>query len=166
MRSRLSTLLPMTFVLAFAVQAQPPGRGQQKGERPDPGARMETFITRMLQLDATQQNQLHTYLEESRVASQSLRDQVPDLRKSLMAAIKANDSAQIDSLTTQIGNLDQQLSAIRAKAAAKIYAILTEAQKAELGPGLGMLLNGGFGPMGRGPRGPGGPPRAPATPPQ
>ena len=166
MKSRLTTLLLMTFVLAFAVRAQPPGGGPQKGQRPDPGARMETFITRMLQLDATQQNQLHTYLEESRVASQSLRDQVPDLRKSLMAAIKANDSAQIDSLTTQIANLEQQLSAIRAKAAAKIYAILTEAQKAELGPGLGMLLNGGFGPMGRGPRGPGGPPRAPATPPQ
>ena len=152
----------MSLMFVAAVHAQPPGRGQ----RPDPGARLETFITRMLQLDATQQNQLHTYLEESRVASQPPREQMPDLRKSLMAAIKANDSAQIDSLTTQIANLEQQLSAIRAKAAAKIYAILTEAQKAELGPGLGMLLNGGFGPMGRGPRGPGGPRPAPATPKQ
>lgn len=176
----------ITLTLAAATYAQPPqgfGRpgaqagqqGAQAGqqgaeERPDRGARLEKIITRMLQLDATQQNQLHTFLEESRVASQPLREQMPDLHKSLMDAIKANDTAQIDSLTTQIANLEQQLSAIRAKTAAKIYAMLTDEQKAEVGPGLGMLLNGGFGPMGRGGRGPGGrgpggpPPSAPAPP--
>ena len=181
MKSRFIAVSMMTLTLAAATYAQPPQgfrrpgaqagqQGAQAGqqgaeERPDRGARPEKFITRMLQLDATQQNQLHTYLEESRVASQPLREQLPDLRKSLMEAIKANDTAQIDSLTTQIANLEQQLSAIRAKTAAKTYAMLTEEQKAEVGPGLGMLLNGGFGPMGRGDRGPGPGGRGPNGPP-
>ena len=97
---------------------------------------------------------------------------MPALRKGLVDAVKANDTAQIDTLTTQTANLGQQLSAARAKTAAKVYAILTDAQKADLGPRIGMLMGGfgggfgrgGFGPMGRAGRGQGGPP--PATTPQ
>jgi len=170
MKSKFIAASTVALTLAAGVYAQGfRQRGPQNGQRTDPGARMERFLTRSLQLDASQQNQLHTFIEENRVATQSLRDQMPDLRKGLMEAIKANNTAQIDTLTTQMGNIEQQLSAARAKTAAKFYAVLNDAQKADLGARIGMLMGGfgpgGFGgPMGRGGRGPGGPPPAATTP--
>jgi Spy/CpxP family protein refolding chaperone len=133
---------------------------------PDPTARMEQMLTRVLQLDAGQQSQVHTILSDLKLANQGLGGQLSTLRKSLLDAVKANDPNQIDALTQQIAGLDQQLSANRAKAAGKIYAILTDSQRGVVGQGLGMLMGsggpggpGGFG--GRGAGGRGGPPPAP-----
>ena len=135
--------------MSAALFAQPPAG--RRGPDGDPGQHLENMLTKFLTLDAAQQNQVHTILADAKVQSQAFGDQVKTLRGSLVDAIKANNSAQIDSLTQQISQLQQQADAIRAKAAAKIYAVLTADQKTKLGDGLGMLMGGGgFGGMRRG----------------
>src|SRR5260221_14536413 len=104
MKLRL-VLMPaaITLFMGAALLAQPPA-----GRR-DPGQRIENMLTRSLGLDATQQGQVHTILADTQLSSQAIRDQLKPLRTSLLAAIKANDSAQIESLHQQIAPLQQQL---------------------------------------------------------
>ncbi|MEO8053328.1 MAG: periplasmic heavy metal sensor [Acidobacteriota bacterium] len=147
-------LVPAAIALTMsaALLAQPPA-----GMR-DPGQRMENMLTRSLNLNATQQGQVHTIMADAQVQSQGMHEQLRPLRTSLIAAIKANDSAQIESLQQQISPLQQQLDTIRSKAAAQIYAALSPDQQAKVGDAIGMLMGGGFGP-GQGMRRGGRPPK-------
>ena len=73
--------------------------------------------------------------------------------EALPAAVKSNATATIDTLATTIGSATAQITAIRNKADAAFYEILTPDQQAKFGPtgGWGM---GGLGPreMRHGPR--------------
>ena len=140
-------LVPAAVALAIGgtLLAQPPA-GMH-----DPGQRLENMLTRSLNLNATQQGQVHTILADAQVQSQVLRDQLKPLRTSLLAAIKANNTAQIESLHQQISPLQQQLDIIHSKAAAQIYADLMPDQQTKIGNAIGMLMGGGFGPGMRGP---------------
>ena len=86
-------------------------------------------------------------------SAQTIQTNLQTNRDALSAAIKKNDTASIDQLSTASGALDGQLTAINSKAEAAFYALLTADQKTLYdaaphgGPG------GGFG----GPGGPGGP---------
>jgi len=135
--------------MTAALLAQPPA-----GSR-DPGQRLENMLTRSLSLNATQQGQVHTILADAQLQSQTVRDQLKPLRTSLLAAIKANDNAQIESMHQQISPLQQRLDVIHSKTAAQIYAALTPDQQAKIGNAIGMLMGGGFGARMR----PGGPPK-------
>jgi Spy/CpxP family protein refolding chaperone len=140
----------ITLMLGAALLAQPPAGMRDRGQR------FENMLTRSLSLNATQQGQVHTILADAQVHSSAIRDQLKPLRTSLLAAIKANDSAQIESLHQQISPLQQQLDVIHSKAAAQIYAALSPDQQTKVGNAIGMLMGGGFGPgMRRG----GGPPK-------
>jgi Spy/CpxP family protein refolding chaperone len=130
----------IALIMGAALLAQP-----QAGAH-NPGQRIENMLTRTLSLNATQQGQVHTILADAQVQSQSIHDQLKPLRTSLIAAIKANDSAQIESLNQQISPLQQQLDVIHSKAAAQIYAALNPDQQTKVGNALGMLMGGGFGP--------------------
>jgi hypothetical protein len=123
-----------------------------QGPRGATGPDTEARLTKTLNLNATQQNAAHTALQEHRVATAGLSDQMHTLQTQLHAAIKTGASDQIDKLTTSISTLRQQQDASQAKAAAKIYATLNDDQKTQVGDHLEMLMGGGFG------RGPGGPP--------
>jgi len=140
----------VTLMMGAALLAQPPAGMRDRGQR------FENMLTRSLSLNATQQGQVHTILADAQVQSSAIRDQLKPLRTSLLAAIKANDSAQIESLHQQISPLQQQLDVIHSKAAAQIYAALSPDQQTKVGNAIGMLMGGGFGPgMRRG----GGPPK-------
>jgi Spy/CpxP family protein refolding chaperone len=141
--------LGLTLMTGVALLAQPPA-----GRR-DPIQRIENMLTRSLGLDATQQGKVHTILADAQLSSQAIRDQLKPLRASLLAAIKANDSAQIEALHQQISPLQQQLDVIRSKASAQIYAALSPDQQTKVGNAIGMLMGGGFGPRMRR----GGPPK-------
>jgi hypothetical protein len=123
-----------------------------QGPRGATGPDTETRLTKTLNLNATQQNAAHTALQEHRVATAGLGDQMHTLQTQLHAAIKAGAPDQIDKLTTTISTLRQQQEASQAKAAAKIYATLNDDQKTQVGDHLEMLMGGG--PFGRGPGGP------------
>ena len=141
MKLRLVFAPPViTLMMGAALLAQPPA-----GMR-DPGQRIENMLTRTLSLNAAQQGQVHTILADAQLQSQAIRDQLKPLRTSLLAAIKANDSAQIESLHQQISPLQQQLDVIHSKAAAQIYAALSPDQQTKVGNAIGMLMGGGFGP--------------------
>jgi len=139
--------LLLTIAATGLVFAQGPRGGGPGG--PDTEAR----LTKTLNLNATQQNAAHTALQEHRVATSGLGDQMRTLNTQLHAAIKAGATDQIDKITGSISTLHQQETASQAKAAAKIYATLNDDQKTQVGDHLEMLMGGGPG-FGRGPGGP------------
>jgi hypothetical protein len=151
-------LLLITVAATGLVFAQGPARRSPGGPV---GPDTETRLTKTLNLNATQQNAVHTALQEHRVATSGLQDQMRDLNTQLHAAIKAGATDQIDKVSAGIANIHQQQLASQSKAAAKIYSTLTDDQKTQVGDHMEMLTGGGFG----GGRGPGGPPPARRGPP-
>jgi hypothetical protein len=142
--------LVLSIVATGLVFAQGPRGGFGPGGAGGPDT--ETHLTRTLGLNATQQNTVHTALQEHRVATSGLNEQMRTLNTQLHAAIKSGATDQIDKLTTSISSIDQQILSSQSKAAAKIYSSLTEDQKTQVGDHIEMLTTGG--PMGRGPGGP------------
>jgi len=133
-----------------------PQRGHDFGRGPG-GPDTEARLTKTLNLTATQQNAVHTALQEHRVATSGLGEQMHTLNTQLHAAIKSGATDQINTLTTSISTLHQQIMASESKAAATIYSTLNADQKTQVGDHLEMLTGGG---PGFGGRGPGGPPPA------
>lgn len=142
--------LLLTLVATGLVFAQGP-RGRGPGGAGGPDA--EAHLTKTLNLNATQQNAVHTALQEHRVATSGINEQMHTLNTQLHAAIKSGATDQINSITTSIGTLHQQMLASQANAASKIYATLNADQKTQIGDHLEMLMGGGPG-FGRGPGGP------------
>jgi hypothetical protein len=138
----------LPLLIAATLFAQPPrGFGRNStGTPPTPAeivAREVQFLTRFLGLDTGQQAAATTALTD---AQAQLALNAPTLktdRAQLVDAIKSNNLGVIDTLTSTIANLQGQNDAIRAKAAATIYASLTPAQQMKLGNGLGPLMGGG-----------------------
>jgi Spy/CpxP family protein refolding chaperone len=146
-------LFLITVAATGLVFAQGPAR---RGPGGPVGPDTETRLTKTLNLSATQQNAVHTALQEHRVATSGLQDQMRDLNTQLHAAIKSGATDQIDKLTSSMATLHAQEQASQSKAASKIYSTLTADQKTQVGDHIEMLTGGGFG----GGRGPGGPPPA------
>jgi hypothetical protein len=148
--------LLITVAAAGLALAQGPRGGFGGAGGPDAEAR----LTKTLNLNATQQNTVHTALQEHRVATSGLMDQRRTLNTQLHAAIKSGATDQIDKITGSLAALHQQELASQSKAAAKIYSTLSEDQKTQIGDHVEMLMGG------PGMRGPGGPPpgrRAPKS---
>jgi Heavy-metal resistance len=125
----------------------------QRGAFGGPGGPdTETHLTKTLNLNAAQQNAVHTALQEHRVATSGLSDQMHTLTTQLHTAIKTGATDQIAKLTTSMSAIHQQILASESTAASKIYASLNDDQKTQVGDHVEMLTRGG--PMGRGPGGP------------
>src|ERR1700722_6625360 len=138
------------FLLTIAATGLVSPQDPRVGGGPDTEAR----LTKTLNLNATQQNAAHTALQEHRVATSGLNEQMHTLNTQLHAAIKAGNTEQITQITTSLSTLHQQMLASQSNAAAKIYATLTADQKTQVGDHIEMLMGG----PGFGGRGPGGPP--------
>lgn len=85
-----------------------------------------------LNLTPAQQAQEKSIFQESRQSSQPLRQQLWQTRQSLWAAVKANNTAQIQQLAATQGSELGQLMAIRSTAMAKVYQTLTPDQQQKL----------------------------------
>jgi len=83
-------------------------------------------------LNDSQKAQAKTVFQQARQSAQPIRQQLMDTRKSLRAAVEANDTAQIQKLTATEGNEMGQLMAIRSTAFAKVYQTLSPDQKQKL----------------------------------
>jgi Heavy-metal resistance len=147
---KLNFLL-LTIAATGLVFAQGPRRGFG-GPGGPVGPDTEARLTKTLNLNAAQQNTVHTALQEHRVATTGLNDQLHNLNTQLHSAIKSGAADQIDKISASLATLHQQQIASQAKAAAKIYATLTDDQKTQVGDHIEMLMGGG--PVGRGPGGP------------
>jgi Spy/CpxP family protein refolding chaperone len=137
----------------------------------NPDDMFEKRLTNHLGLNATQQNGVHTALAEARVLQKGTSDQMRTLHTQMVAAVKAGNTDQIDSISAQMSELHKQTTAIHMKTTAKIYGSLTADQKTKVGTNLEMLMGhfgaGGPGPgMGPGMRRPGAPGATQPTTPQ
>jgi Spy/CpxP family protein refolding chaperone len=108
-----------------------------------------------LQLTDAQKTQAQQIFQALHANSQTLETQLQGIHQQLANAVKGGaPDAQIDQLSNQAGTVMGQLMAMRTKAFAKFYAILTPDQKAKadaMGDRFPMM---GMREMGRGP-GPG-----------
>ena len=111
-------------------------------------------LTKLLDLNATQQASATTIFTTEQTALATDRTNLQTARKALQTAIKANDTGTIATQATQIGTLTGDEVLAQATASAAFYLLLTPDQQSKydtLGPRGGGP--GGFG----GPGGPGGP---------
>jgi Spy/CpxP family protein refolding chaperone len=106
-----------------------------------------------LQLTDAQKAQAHQIFQDNHTAAQPIETQMRDIHQQLAAAVKSGaPDSQIDQLSNQSGALAAQMTALRTKAFAKVYALLTPDQKAKADAMGDRFLMMGPGPMGHGPR--------------
>jgi Spy/CpxP family protein refolding chaperone len=140
------------------------GQGQRRGMMMTPEQRLDRLAIE-LNLTPQQKTQAQNLMTQARQASEPIVAQLRQVHQQLIDAMKTNNTADIDKLSTNQGVLIGQLTAIRTKAMAQGYAMLTPEQKQkadQLRPQFGPMHGG---PMMRrmGPRGGAGAP--PTTPP-
>ena len=89
-------------------------------------------IIKKLNLTADQKTQAKAIGQQAKTATEPLRTQLQANRQALTAAMKSNNTAQIQSLAAAQGSLQGQVLAIHSAANAKFYALLTPDQQASL----------------------------------
>jgi len=118
---RRTTILTLLTLSALPVLAQP-------GPRSATG-RLD-YLAGYLSLTDAQKTQAKAIFDAAQTATETARGQMDSARTALNTAIKANASdAELDRLAAAMGVIEGQLVAIRAKAEAKFYALLTAEQK-------------------------------------
>jgi Spy/CpxP family protein refolding chaperone len=144
-------IMKIALIASSILYGQPPHSrsfgGGAIASSPEQMAQHETDrLTRFFQLTAPQQAAVLGILTASNTQLQPLTEQIKPLRATLTAAIKSNNQALISSTLKQLSTLQEQRQVIRANAAGQIYAtVLTAAQQAQTGTGLGPLMRWGPG---------------------
>jgi Spy/CpxP family protein refolding chaperone len=130
----------MIFAQAQTAPATPQGQPNQgesnkswRGKEGMRGLRAQEHKRMMEALNLTpeQKDKAKTIFGEARTASQPVRRELRQNRQSMMAAVKADDKAQIEKLSVERGRLVAKMSQNRAEAMAKFYRTLTPAQRAK-----------------------------------
>ena len=122
------------------------------GTAPTPATQAQMRVNRLaaeLSLTDAQKTTALSIFSTAYTNAATIQTNLRTAQTSLRDAVKANNTATIDSLAATIGTATGQLSAIKSKADAAFYAILTTDQKA---------LYDARPAGGRGPGGPGGGP--------
>jgi Spy/CpxP family protein refolding chaperone len=147
-KSLLVTLIAATAVAAMFAQDPhtPPSPA-------DIASHHVKRLTTLLNLTAAQQQQATTIYTNSAKAEQSIREADRGTRENLRTAVKNNDTATIDQISSSIAQSTAQLTSIRAKADAAFYQILTADQQAKFGELESEHMGWFDGPGGRGPGG-------------
>jgi Spy/CpxP family protein refolding chaperone len=125
---RFATVAAMAAGLAFAQAPAQPRAGKAMAKQA-----VKDRIARALNLTPAQKEQARAIQQQAKQNAQPLVMQLKTNREALAAAVKANDVAQIHSLSAQRGHLQGQLLGIRSEARAKVHATLTPEQKAKAG---------------------------------
>lgn len=86
-----------------------------------------------LGLSADQKSEFRAIRQQTRQSVQPVADKMQQNRQALAAAIKANDTAQIEALSKTQGELRGQVMALRNESRATMYAELTPDQRAKMG---------------------------------
>jgi Spy/CpxP family protein refolding chaperone len=118
------------MAVAQTSPAPAPQPGQAKAGMRSWGMARQRMM-QALNLTDAQKQQAKAIFQQARQSAQPVRQQLQQNRQALSAAVKANDAAQIQSLSNQQGQLEGQLLAIRSEARAKFYSSLTPDQKAK-----------------------------------
>ena len=108
-------------------QPQPPAQHRQWNR----GQMFDRMATK-LNLTDDQKQQAKSIMGSARESSKPVRDQLRQDRLALKDAVKAGKSdAEIDQISANLGRDTAQMTAIRTKAFAKVYALLTPEQRTQ-----------------------------------
>jgi len=91
--------------------------------------RLITEIETVLAMTPAQKDQTQTAVQEARQAATPIRQDLMSTNRALRAAVRSDDTAQIQRLSTTEGQEIGQLLAIRSTAVSKVYKTLTPEQK-------------------------------------
>ena len=134
----------MMFAQAPASPAQPQSPAERRQQF---RGRMFDRMAAQLNLTDDQKQQAHSIMKSARESAQPINQQLKQNRVALHDAVKAGKpDADIDQLAATTGSLMGQTIAIRTKAFAKVYALLTPEQRTKAdqlrGQGRGMFMGG------------------------
>jgi protein CpxP len=117
----------MMFAQAPAPPAQPQSPAQRWQQR---RGQMFDRMAAQLNLTDSQKQQAKSIMQSARESARPISQQIRQNRLALRDAVKAGKSdADIDQLAASSGSLMGQATAIRTKAFAKVYALLTPEQR-------------------------------------
>ena len=147
------TAVAIAGTLAAQTPATPPAGGAstygraQTGQRPGrPGDFFVQRLTRELGLTPDQQMKVRQIFADTRKNAEALNPKMGEQHAALSAAIKANNDAEIDRILHDNCGMIADVKAMHAKAMAKVYQLLTPAQKTK----FDQMDARWFGPMRRG----------------
>ena len=121
--------LKKTIYSVCAVGVLAAGLMFAKEEGFGPKRRLDFLASRLSLTDAQKQS-AQSIFDETRTAAKPVREQLRETRQALAAAVKAGRiDSELTEIATRQGTLMGQLSAIRAKGFAKLYAQLTPEQR-------------------------------------
>jgi Spy/CpxP family protein refolding chaperone len=132
MKWHLLQFAAVTALSAGMVLAQAPATGTRPAPQKAPFTHPVFGHEQMMQalnLTAAQKQQAHTIFSDAKQKAEPIREEMRQNRQALSAAVKANNTSQIEQLSSHQGELHGKALAIRSEAMAKFYAILTPDQR-------------------------------------
>ena len=134
MNCNIARTLVVAVASTLTLAAQGPPVFHERGgdavqNSADAIARRVTFLTSLLTLTTAQASQATTIFTNSAAAITPIQTNLSAARTSLRTAVQANNTAQIDQLSAQIGTFSGQILAAESKAEAAFYALLTAEQR-------------------------------------
>jgi Spy/CpxP family protein refolding chaperone len=105
-------------------------RGGMHGMGPGGGFGLERAAT-ILDLTPAQKTFVEKLVADTKAAAEPITAQLAQGRQEMQAAVKSNNTGNINNIATQQGNLTGQLAGLHGKAMASFYAQLTPEQKAK-----------------------------------
>jgi Spy/CpxP family protein refolding chaperone len=145
---RFAGMAALASGMMFAQAPAPPSQPQSPAQRwQQRRGRMFDRMAARLNLTDAQKEQARAIMQSARQSGRPIAQQLKQNRLALRDAVKAGKSdADIDQLAASTGTLMGQATAIRTKAFAKVYALLTPEQRTkadQLGShGRGMFKGG------------------------
>ena len=132
MKWHLFQFAAVTALAAGMALAQAPATGTQPAPQKAPFTHPLFGDAQMMQglnLATAQKQQAKTIFGDARQKAEPIRQEMRQNREALYAAVKANNTSQIERLSSHQGELQGKALAIRSEARAKFYAILTPEQR-------------------------------------
>ena len=121
-----------SLVLFAVLGLLPMAQAQNPHTPPSPASMAQHEVQRyttLLTLSSTQVEQATGFFTTEATARQNARASEHTAHQALEAAIKANDTATIQSTATTLGQMEGEMLAAHAAAQAQFYATLTADQK-------------------------------------
>ena len=134
MKPHLFQFAAVTALAAGVALAQAPATGTRPAPQRVPFAHPVFGHEQMMQalnLTTMQQQQANTIFGDARHKAEPIRQEMRQNREALYAAVKANNTSQIERLASRQGELQGKALAIRSAARAKFYAILSPEQRTQ-----------------------------------
>ncbi len=114
------------------AEGQPPAQHRQWNRGQSHRGQGFDKMAQKLNLTDSQKAQARSIMDSARTSAKPIAQQLRQEKTALHDAVKAGKpDADIDQLSSQVGNLEGQLTAIRTKAFAKVYALLTPEQRTQ-----------------------------------